>query len=116
MVRCPLLMAGAGEREVTAGSKRASKEGEELDKTPTEFVFFKAFHDESTVGVVSSLVAGIMGNGAEWPGGIPAGRYGDGIIIAPEYTPAANWTEQCQNGTLLKKFSSVRRLKGAFSA
>jgi len=40
--------------------------GEEFDITPTKFVFFKAFHDESTVGVVSSLVAGIMGDGAEW--------------------------------------------------
>ncbi len=26
--------------------------GKELDKTPTEFVFFKASPDESTVGVV----------------------------------------------------------------
>ena len=30
-----------------------------------------------------------MGDGAECPGGTPSGRYGDGIIIAPEYKPAA---------------------------
>ena len=29
-----------------------------LDKTPTEFVFFKASPDESTVGVVYSFPAG----------------------------------------------------------
>jgi len=39
--------------------------GEELDKTPTEFVFFKASPDESTVEVVSSFPAGTMGDGAE---------------------------------------------------
>ena len=103
--------------------------GVELDKTRTEFVFFKASSDESTVEVVSSFPAGTMGDGAECPGGIPCGakldktrpkfailkflpderrkspcrkiadskpaaeapadRYSGGIIIAPEYKPAA---------------------------
>ncbi len=30
-----------------------------------------------------------MGDGAECPGGTPAGRYGDSIIIVPEYKPVA---------------------------
>jgi len=40
-----------------------------LNKIPTEFVFFKASPDESTVGVVFSFLAGTMGDGAECPGG-----------------------------------------------
>ncbi len=60
-----------------------------LDKTHTEFVFFKASPDESTVEVVLSLPAGTMGVGAKCPGGTLAGRYGGGIVIAPEYKPAA---------------------------
>ncbi len=44
-----------------------------LDKIHTEFVFFKAFPDESTVEVVYSLLAGTMGDGAEYPGWIPCG-------------------------------------------
>ena len=63
--------------------------GAKLDKTRTEFVFFKASPDESTVEVVSSFPAGTMGDGAECPRGTPSGRYGDGIIITPEYKPAA---------------------------
>ncbi len=104
--------------------------GAKLNKIYTEFVFFKASPDESTVGVVYSFPAGTMGDGAECPGGIPCGakldktqpkfpilefspdksrkspclkiyppqklavgaetgRYGDGIIITPEYKPAA---------------------------
>ena len=44
-----------------------------LNKIYTEFVFFKASHDESTVGVVYSFPAGTMGDGAEYPGWIPCG-------------------------------------------
>ena len=44
-----------------------------LNKIHTEFVFFKASHDESTVGVVYSFPAGTMGGGAEYPGWIPCG-------------------------------------------
>ena len=47
--------------------------GAKLDKTRTEFVFFKASPDESTVEVVSSFPAGTMGDGAEYPGWIPCG-------------------------------------------
>ena len=39
--------------------------GAKLNKIHTEFVFFKAFPDESTVGVVYSFPAGITGDGAE---------------------------------------------------
>ena len=38
--------------------------GAKLNKIYTEFVFFKASHDESTVGVVYSFPAGTMGDGA----------------------------------------------------
>ena len=38
-----------------------------LNKIPTEFVFFKASPDESTVEVVFSFPAGRMGDGAECP-------------------------------------------------
>ena len=90
-----------------------------LDKIRTKFVFFKASSDGSTVGVVSSLPAGTMGDSAELdktqpkfdilkflpderrksPCGkiadpkpvaaVAAGRYSGGIIIAPEYKPVA---------------------------
>ena len=53
-----------GKERRPPGAKGEAGTGEELDKTHTEFVFFKAFHDESTVGVVSSLLAGRMGDGA----------------------------------------------------
>ena len=42
--------------------------GAKLNKIHTEFVFFKASPDESTVGVVYSFPACTMGNGAECPG------------------------------------------------
>ncbi len=38
--------------------------GEEFNIIPTEFVFFKASPDESTVEVVFSFLAGTMGDGA----------------------------------------------------
>ena len=38
-----------------------------MNKIYTEFVFFKASPDESTVGVVYSFLAGRMGDGAECP-------------------------------------------------
>jgi len=47
--------------------------GEEFNIIPTEFVFFKASPDESTVEVVFSFLAGTMGDGAEYPGWIPCG-------------------------------------------
>ena len=119
------------------GAKGAAMTGKEFNIIPTKFVFFKASPDESTVGVVYSLLAGIMGDGAECPGWIPcgakldktrtkfpilkfflderrkspclktaaskpmapplegfktgvsAGRYGNSIIITPEYKPTA---------------------------
>ncbi len=81
-----------------------------LDKTHTEFVFFKASPDESTVEVVSSLPAGtlrcIMRSpprpfGRDRDDRLPRPdqsvgtrndgllRYVTGIIIAPEYKPVA---------------------------
>ena len=47
--------------------------GVKLNKIYTEFVFFKASPDESTVEVVYSFLAGTMGDGAACPGGIPCG-------------------------------------------
>ena len=47
--------------------------GAKLNKIYTEFVFFKASTDESTVEVVYSFPAGTMGDGAECPGWIPCG-------------------------------------------
>ena len=85
-------------------------EGAELDKIPPKFRILKFFPDVRRKSPCLIIAA------PKQVAAAVAGQYGGGIIIAPEYTPAANWTEQCQNGTLLKKFSSVRRLKGAFSA
>ncbi len=44
---------------------RTQEETLQFNIIPTEFVFFKASPDESTVGVVLSLPAGTMGDGAE---------------------------------------------------
>ncbi len=63
--------------------------GAKLNKIYTEFVFFKAFHDESTVGVVSSLVAGIMGDGAEWDRHPATLHYpAVGPAVGPAFCPA----------------------------
>ncbi len=45
-----------------------------LNKIYTKFVFLGVFPDESTVEVVFSFLAGRMGDGAECPGGTPAGQ------------------------------------------
>jgi len=68
-----------GKEREPPGAKGGAMTGEELDITPTKFVFFKAFHDESTVGVVSSLVAGIMGDGAECRMRLPRFARDDGL-------------------------------------
>ena len=74
----PSLSKGSGKRERVGACldlpiDREAGTGEEFDKTHTEFVFFKASPDESTVEVVFSFPAGRMGNGAEYPGWIPCG-------------------------------------------
>jgi len=45
--------------------KGEARSGAKLDKIRTKFVFFRASPDESIVGVVSSFLAGTMGDGEE---------------------------------------------------
>ncbi len=47
------------------GAKGEARTGAKLNKIHTKFIFLGVFPDESTVEVVYSFPAGIMGDGAE---------------------------------------------------
>jgi len=74
---------------LTARSKRESKDRQGIQHNPCKIQFFRTFaRREHCLGGVE-FAGGYDSDGAECPGGIPSGRYGGGIIIAAEYTPAA---------------------------
>ena len=69
--------------EVTAGSGRGSTERRKIGQNPYKIPHFKAPPDERRKSPCSKIAA------PKPVAGALAGRYGGGIIIAPEYTPAA---------------------------
>ncbi len=64
--------------------------GAKLNKTHTEFVFLRSLPDERRKSPCSKIAAPkpVAPPLAGFKTGAEAGRYGGGIIIAPEYKPA----------------------------
>ena len=95
--------------------------GAKLDKTPTEFVFFKASPDErrkspclktaAPKSVAPPLAPLLAGLGAGFKTGEAAGQYGSGSIIAPEYKPAAGGCRSLgARGALFAQFKNDKKM------